>query len=352
MKDLVINCSFLSRKVTGLERYAISLSRQFKLSYPRTTFVSPGNVRDEALAQELGVKRFGSLSGHLWEQWDLPGFLKRKNNPLLLNPANTGPLFYRNHATVIHDVSFISHPEWFSRAFRLFYGPYIRRMAKTAGVIFTDSQFSRQEINSRLDLSGQKTHVAYPGLPREIMELAAREYRNPHGDYILTVSSLDPRKNIGRLVEAFAKLSLPDTKLIVVGAPNPLVFSGTGLGRGMAKGQNVVFKGYVPDQELVALYKNARLFVYLSLYEGFGFPPLEAMACGCPVLVSNRASLPEVCGPSAEYVDPLSVEDITRKILFLLEQDRERITRDYLGQVTLFSWERSVKCMIDALAFE
>jgi glycosyltransferase involved in cell wall biosynthesis len=295
MKTIVINGSFLAKKVIGLERYAIGMSQQLKALCPGIVIVAPQNVKDKNLALELEPVETGCLSGHLWEQIDLPRYLKKTGNPLLINLTNTGPLFYHNQVTVIHDVSFMAHPEWFTKQFCLFYDRYFRRIAKMSTKVFTDSEFSRNEIIKYLNLSQDKIKVIHPAVPRNIIELAQADYLNPYGEYILTVSSIESRKNIGTLISAFNRLKRKDLKLIVAGMSNKRVFSGTGLEGEIPDNGNIIFKGYVNDADLTALYKNARLFVYLSLYEGFGFPPLEAMACGCPVLVSDRASLPEVC---------------------------------------------------------
>jgi glycosyltransferase involved in cell wall biosynthesis len=167
-------------------------------------------------------------------------------------------------------------------------------------------------------------------------------------NFILCVSSLEPRKNILNLILALKKLRLPDMKLILVGSRSK-VFSSNELKDLLYSQKNIFLTGYISDDKLIRLYRKAKLFVYPTFYEGFGLPPLEAMSCGCPVVVSNVASLPEVCGNAAYYVDPYNIESIAEGIHRVLTNDtlRESLRERGLERARLFSWEESAKKHIE-----
>nr|WP_256502708.1 glycosyltransferase family 1 protein [Desulfuromonas sp. KJ2020] len=176
--------------------------------------------------------------------------------------------------------------------------------------------------------------------------LGLRERLHLPSRFVLFVGSIEPRKNLLRLLQAYQLLSdrlRREVKLVLAG------FRGWENREVMAilkklEG-DVHYLGYVTEQDLAALYNLADLFVYPSLYEGFGLPPLEAMACGCPVLVSRIASLPEVCGEAAAYLDPENVEEMTAELTRLLEDGtaRGQLATKGLERAQLFSWERSAR---------
>ena len=230
---------------------------------------------------------------------------------MLLNLCNMAPLLYRKNVITIHDVSPLRNPSWFSFAFRTYYKWMLPAIARKTLRVLTDSTFSKHEISELLHVPPQQIDVVQLAVPTNIAKLLDNKTENENGKYILAVSSIDPRKNFAGLVRAFLKSQLPDVKLILAGGQDR-IFSDTGLKDDIRNADNIVFRGYLTDSDLVALYQHALCLVYPSLYEGFGLPPLEAMACGCPVVVSKIASLPEVCGDAALYVDPHDVESIAR----------------------------------------
>lgn len=317
-----VNSLFLTKRTTGLERYATELSIALKKKNQAVIFLSPKNNSYNCNIKKLNPTDVGNWGGYLWEQFELPRYLKSIGNPLLINLTNTCPVFYRNQILVIHDVAFIHNPDWYTKKAALFFNYIVKKSAKAAKRIVTVSEFSKIEIVKYLQLDSEKISVVYPGVPTGILNITTENNKNEYGDYILTVSSLEPRKNIVSLIRAFKKLKKPDLKLLIVGDKNNLVFKDMEIN--LMKEENIIFLGYVNDKILVNLYKNTRLFVYLSLYEGFGFPPVEAISLGCPVLISNRSSLPEICGDFAEMVDPLSIDEIVKKIDLMLSNNYSR----------------------------
>lgn len=338
---LIINARFLTQNITGVQRFAIEISKELKKIYgERIRFVVPHNILHHDLAHELGAEVIGINKGHLWEQIDLPLFLKANGSPLLLNLANTAPLFYTNKIVTVYDLAFYHHPEWFSRSFASVYNFLIPRILKNSRRVFTDSEFIRDEIHSVYGIDKTKIDVIY-GAPADMFRFSDT-IREP---FVLAVGSIDPRKNLKPLIESFTQYS--EYRLVIVGQQNR-VFASMNL---ESLPENISFTGYVDDDELVALYNKASVFVYPSLYEGFGIPPLEAQACGCPVVCSNVASLPEVGGDSVMYCDPYDKADIYQKIATLMREDtlRETLRQKGYENIKRFSWEQSAKKMMEAM---
>jgi glycosyltransferase involved in cell wall biosynthesis len=338
--NIIVNARFLTRRITGLERYAIEISRQLKKIRPSLTFVAPKDIIHQSIAEELGVECFGMLKGHLWEQIEFPVFLRRKNNPLLINLVNTGPMRYRNQITVIHDLAFLRNPEWFSMRAAMWFKLLVSRVVKTSSVIVAQSVFTKNELMELLKVPDNKIHVVYPGIseifisPREVREKMGT------GKTILAVSTLEPRKNLKRLIEGFKIAGLKDAKLIIVGGNNPLVFAKSGRVKSFVRDPTVKFLGYVPDSQLADLYRQADVFASVSLYEGFGFPPLEAFASGCRVIVSDIPSHREIFGDSVMFVNPLDSVDIAQKLNLLLASSAVPRNTDIEKTLLRFSWRR------------
>ena len=337
---IYINARFLTQNITGVQRFAIEISKQLhNLDNSNIQFIAPHNIIHNDLAKELGVKIIGSKTGHLWEQIDLPKYLKSIDSPLLLNLANTAPLFYKNKIVTIHDLAFLHHPEWFSKKFTFVYNFIIPKIAKDSKHIFTVSNYVKEDIS-------KSYHIPLNNI-RTIYNSYANVFSNhdlEKEDYVLSVGSIDPRKNLKSLIDIFQDKTI---KLVIVGQQNK-VFSALKL---EDLPNNIVFTGYVDDDELVELYNKAKLFVYPSFFEGFGIPPLEAQACGCPVICSDKTSLPEVGKDSVIYCNPYDKNDITEKIDLVLSDDKlqkELITKGFQN-IKRFSWEKSAQEIIKVI---
>ena len=302
---ITVNGRFLSQSLTGVQRYAREITAR-----------QPDFVR--IVAPSSGAR---GARGHLWEQSVLP---VRCGRDLLWSPSTSGPLAMPRQVVTIHDCASLDCSVGFSARFVAWYSWLIPRLARRVRRIITVSEFSRGRIVDRCGVPESKVVVIYPGVgslfqpasPEAVAETRQR-LRLPQR-YVLCVGSLENRKNLRRLVEAWRLVepAHPDVSLVLVGGVGH-VFRDAGL-HDLPK--SVVLAGYVDDECLPAVYGGAELFVYPSLYEGFGSPVVEAMACGVPVLTSNITSLPEVAGQAAAFVDPYSRESIADGITTLLNR--------------------------------
>jgi glycosyltransferase involved in cell wall biosynthesis len=287
------------------------------------------------------------MEGHLWEQVYLPA-VSRGN--LLWSPNNTGPLAVAHQVCTIHDIIPVEHPEWFSARFAAWYKFLLPKLAHRVEHIVAVSEFTRGRLIERFGIAPSKVSVVWNGVDGEFtprpeweVEQVRAELGIGAGRYLLTVGSLEPRKNLHGLMAAWRRVSreLPeDVSLVVAGAKGAsLVFSNPKVGLIPPR---VHFTGYVQQDQLPALYSGALGMVYVSRYEGFGLPALEAMACGTAVLASNTTSLPEVCAGCAVLVDPLDCDSIAEGIRSIVIDTtlRERLCAAGLEHARNWSWDR------------
>jgi len=208
--------------------------------------------------------------------------------------------------------------------------------------LITVSEFSKAELLSYKIGTCEKMSVIHNGINAQAFGDHNRKIPVESEKYVLSVGSRDPRKNVPRLLEAWQ--TIPSglkrgVKLVIAGG------GGSGFAREVLGdvSRDVIFLGYVAEQDLASLYARATIFVYPSTYEGFGFPPLEAMACKTPVIVSNAASLPEICGDAALYCDPFDIESIAEKIIQLLDDRslQEQLCQKGIERVKEFTWQKA-----------
>lgn len=354
MKMLVVNARFLTQDLTGVQRFAIEICKQLIKQYPNISFVSPKNIVHQEIADLLNVKTIGKFKGHLWEQIDLPVYFKKlPAQAVLLNLANTAPLFINRKIVTVHDLAFLINPEWFSKIFYYYYRFLIPGILKNNLAIFTVSEFSKKEILKYFKINPQKVIVIYNAVSEKLLRTSsASKFKKNNSQFILAVSSIEPRKNLKSLILAYQKINNKNIKLLLVGKENSQVFSQSdSISANSAIEENIKFTGYLSDEELNDLYKTAEVFVYPSFYEGFGLPPLEAMANGCPVMVSNTTSMPEICGEAAIYFDPYNSENIAEKLDLLINNNdlKKQLIEKGSERVKTFSWAHSAKTIIETI---
>ncbi len=334
---IYINGRFLTQKPTGVHRFSFEMCKALHTLGLDFVVLSPPHILDFYTCN-FPIKIIGKTSSHLWEQIELPLFLKSKKSPLLISFMGLGCVLYSNQISTIHDVSFLRNPQWFSKAYYYFYKIMTPWMARKSKKIITVSNFSKHELIELLQINENKLCVIYNAVAKHFFEKS--EILPINEPYILAVSSLDPRKNFSNLIHAFLKLQDLPHKLYIIGG-NSSVFSTMNL----PISDKIVFLNYVSNKELVGYYKNADLFVYPSLYEGFGIPPIEAMSQHCPVLVSDIDVLHEVCGEAAFYCNPYDINDIAEKIRFILHDSKAVYKKTTIGKehISKYSWSNSAK---------
>lgn len=299
----------------------------------------------------------------LWEQFSLPLAAARDQLHILHCPANTAPLRLPQQIRLvltIHDVMYLlpvsvlsESPSLYQRLGQLYRRLVVPRVAPLARAIITDSVYSRQDIIKYLPVPAESVRVIW-GAPshacRVITDTAIlaniRAKYGLNSRFILALAALDPRKNTARIIEAYARFRRQATgryQLALVG----LTPAGRARFRQLAEtlgvADEVIAAGFVPEEDLVALYNAAELLAYPSLYEGFGLPVLEAMACGTPVVTSPSGSLPEVAGEAAVMVDPLNIEAIADAFWRVVNETdlRQELIVKGLAQTQKFSWQQA-----------
>ena len=356
-----INARFLVAKRTGVQRAAYNLLRSLVgIDRDNEYFLFTGE--NEKTNPEWNfpnvhvvgaeIREGESIRNHLWEQFQLPRLAKKYQVDILHSPANMAPIFYKGKSIVhIHDLCFVVNPQWYSFPFHTIYNLVIPRLAHRASKVITNSNNSRNDLLQFCDVSSDRVSLIYWAVDEIFSEasdnLKATSTENPAEGYILYVGSLEPRKNIRTLIESFEHMRNQNpkltTKLVLIGGESPL-FAEVRLNVKRYK-NDVIFKGFVNDELLRDYYRRATLVVYPSLYEGFGLPPLEAMASGTPVVTSNTSSIPEVVGDAALMVSPMDVEGLSDAMLRVLNDPELRavLRRKGLEQVKKFNWMRVAK---------
>lgn len=339
---IYINAIFLTQYMTGIQRYSAEISLRLKEYYgDDIVFLTPYNIIHNNIAIKLEAKVIGTRIKHFWEQYDLPKFLHKNGKPLLVNFNMTAPIFYKNCINTIHDLAPISYSKLSSRKVAIGSKIYIPFLLKNAKHIMVVSDFVKHDIIGRYHIAKDKISIVHNSVGVQFSN--GDLMRN---SYIFTIG-IDPRKNLMRILEVFKQL--PNIDILIAGSgrfdialPNVDVKS---------LPSNIKFIGRVSDEELVELYNKAALFLFPSLYEGFGIPPLEAQACGCPVIASNVTSLPEVCGDSVLYCDPYSADDIRAKIeqLYYDTKLQDELRAKGFENIKRFSWDESAKKVIEVI---
>lgn len=361
-KTIYINGKYLAQQLTGVQRYAVELTKAIDVLldsheiFQKFNFkiLAPSCAKIESIAlKNIQIERVGKFKGFFWEQFILP-FYVRTN--LLLNFCSAAPLIKSNQIVTIHDAAPFDHPEWFGFVFICWYWVALNFLGWRVAQIATDSEFSRKRLLHHLPIAENKIKLIYCGVSsfsqhREDEKLQAlKAHYQLDKNYFLFIGSLEPRKNLQRLFQAWNNIhsQLSDFDLVIIG------------GKGSKKVfrhvvyqdiNNIKLLGYLTDVDLKILLSGAYALVYPSLYEGFGLPPLEAMSMGIPVIVSDIASLPEVVGEAALFINPMDVASIANGIEQLAgdKKLREQLSQAGIKQAEKFSWKNSAGQLLDLI---
>lgn len=292
----------------------------------------------------------------LWEQLIQPFEVHRRRISVLHSMGYVKPIACRCPSIVtVYDLSFLRYPDAFNRPNQLYLSLLTRHSVRTADRIIAISLSTKRDLVELLNVPGERVEVVYPGVEecfrpiRDDTVLDEFRRRNHVPDrFVLFFGTLEPRKGADKLLEAFAMLKretgLPHS-LVLGGAKGWLYDRIFARVRELDLGQSVFFTGYVPQEEQPLWYNCADLFVYPSIYEGFGFPPLEAMSCGTPVITTAVSSLPEVVGDAAVLVEPGQTQALCRAMAEVLSDERRRADMVERGLVRAkrFSWSEAAR---------
>jgi glycosyltransferase involved in cell wall biosynthesis len=261
-----------------------------------------------------------------WYLGALPAKARRDHVDVLHCPTQRAPVHSPVPLVVtFHDLAVLRHPETFNRWTRVYSQRALPRVARAAARLIAVSEFTKRELLELLDVPEEKVRV----IPNAVGEPFTAVGEAAEGDYVLAVSTLEPRKNLTRLVEGYERAGLNGLPLLVAGA--------AGWGAVRVGGAGVRLLGEVGDEELARLYRGARCVAYVSLYEGFGLPVLEAMACGTPVVAARTAALEEVSSDAAVLVDPLDPDAIAAGLNEAIDR-REDLRERGLERARAFDW--------------
>lgn len=342
---IYINGRFLTQRITGVQRYAIEVIKELDKLDTNIKFIilAPKNYELQELNLEnIEIIKVGKFKGHLWEQISLPLYvIKRRKKSILLNMCNIAPVLFPGYVT-IHDIAFKIHPEYFRKAFCLWYRLITRINIKRYKHIFTVSNFSKNQIIKNYRISEKKITVTYCSAEHisQIKEnydiIKKLELENK--EFIFALGSKSPHKNHNYIVKS-AKIN-PNLIFVVSGNSNR-VFNDD---EKLCSCPNLIYTGYITDSELVALYKACKAFILPSLYEGFGIPPLEAATLGCNrILVSNIEVLKEIYENSVNYFNVQSPN--YKEALDIQEKE----TKDILER---YKWKKTANKIINILMKE
>ncbi len=292
----------------------------------------------------------------LWHRLQLPLWVELVTGPVDIfhSPDFVLPPVRRAKTLLtVHDLSFMRYPECTHANLRAYLNKVVPRSVHRADLILADSQHTKNDLVELLGVKPGKIEVVYPGVEERfrpikdqaLLEQVRRRYNLPLR-FILGLGTLQPRKNFTRLIEAFASVQAgkyASLHLVIAGGRGWLYEEIFATVERLGLGGRVVFPGFVADGDLPALYNLAALFVFPSLYEGFGLPPLEAMACGTPVITSDASSLPEVVGEAGLMVEATDVTALAEAMRRVLEDDelREKMIVRGLEQARKFTWKKA-----------
>lgn len=254
-------------------------------------------------------------------------------------------------ATIIHDLAFIRYPETVHPKIRQTQSERIAWVKKESQVVFADSEATKQDIIELLRIPEKKIVVNYPGVTIvSVTEEEVGETKKKYGlfrPFILTVGKIEPRKNLGRLLEAFKNIGENDIDLVVVGQQG----WDTETSKEQSAAKNIRFLGYISETDLVSLYRSCLFFVYPSLYEGFGYPVIEAMLAGAAVATSDSSSLKELGAPAALLFDPKDTGAIGSALVKLIHdrETRENFAKKGIMRSREYTWEHYYHTMLSAL---
>jgi glycosyltransferase involved in cell wall biosynthesis len=362
MRRVVVNGRFLAQSRTGVQRYALETLRALDellnrhpqyLEGMRWQLALPHDARDVPLLETFEIQTLQFFTGHLWEQLSLAAFAR---GAYLVNLNYSAPLLKRRQLVSVHDASVRAHPQTYSWGYRLWNNLLVTTLAPRVHSVMTASHFSAQELKrhfglQRNDIVIERSGWEHVQVPPEVDEAEVlRRHGLASGGYLLAVGSLKWNKNFGIIPRALHLLGGLQLPVAVVGGTDARVYQGV---EAPAPG-TMKLLGVVSDQDLNVLYRHAAWFIFPSLYEGFGLPPLEAMANGCPVLAARAASIPEVYGDAVLYFDPDDAASLAACLRDVTTRSDAQALRETMKQraaarMAIYRWDANARILLDHL---
>ncbi len=351
---LFINGRFLTQRMTGVQRVAAEITGAIDAmadgaGWPPVTLLVPPQARDGGY-RRLGTQVVGRRTGQAWEQSELPVHAK---GGFLLNFGNTAPVLAGTaQAVVIHDAGVFDTPQSYTPAYRIWSRMLCRALAWRRARLITVSRFSRGRIGARLGIAPERIGLMREGADHILRVRADASILDRHGlmpgKFVLFVGSPAHHKSLGDLGELSRQLQRHGIIIACAGAINPAVF-------GAAAGAPIfpaAMLGRVSDAELRALYETALCLVFPSRYEGFGLPPVEAMACGCPVIARPGGAVEEICGTAALYSRHPDGADLPGLLQRLLHEPGlvQRLAAAGREQVRELTWANAARDLAELVA--
>lgn len=354
---------------TGVGYYAYGLIKHLSEVFPHIIFVGyyhdflgRNKANDLPQAENIRYKRNVIVPRRVLSLLRLVGIelpfelLIRKKGDFIIFPAflSMPTMFDIPMTTVVHDLAYLDLPETVASTNRKLLTRYVPRSMDRSSFITTISHKTARRIKSNYELGSKKVVVTHippnvSQVPRGVNQLAVLRKFGIVNRYILFVGTLEPRKNIVNIIKSYTKLSSQIRKNYTLVLAGKSGWDGGEMAECITqaknRGVNIIVTGYITDEEKAILYKNAGVFYFPTLYEGFGMPPLEAMYYGTPVLVSNIGVLNEVCSDAALYCDPGSSDDMARKLSELLQDKilRSSLSKKGVERVKVFTWNRTLQ---------
>jgi glycosyltransferase involved in cell wall biosynthesis len=346
----------VGERESGNETYAVNLLRALATNPTGDTYQvltpHPDRLRAIlALPPSATIVRVRPGTSILRIPVGIPSAVRRHRSEVLHVSYVAPPVVACPTVVTVHDLSYLAYPRSLSPRARFMLTVLVPFSIRRAARVIAVSAFTRQDLVARYGVAEDKISAVHEAAGPAFRVLDDAQRQMPQGvsePYVLAVGNLEPRKNLARLIEAFAAVAREPgvtAKLVLVGKSKGQAAALERLVEQHGLRDRVVFTSFVPEDQLVLLYNRAALFIYPSLYEGFGLPPLEAMACGCPVVASNVTAMPEVLGDAALLVDPTSTHALSEAMLQVLRRDE--LARDLrargLRQVARYSWAKAAE---------
>jgi glycosyltransferase involved in cell wall biosynthesis len=351
-----INGRFLTQPMTGVQRYACEIVRELdalldadhpfarmfelELVSPKT---SKGQSIDLAL-RHIPTRVVGGARGHAWEQLLLP----QNVSGGLISLCNTGPLVHPKHIVCIHDLNTRLYPASYSWKFAALYRALLPALGLRAKAVTTVSRFSADQLVGHGVCAREKIAIVPDG-HEHALRWSARHSQRTGRDTVVLIGSLAPHKNVALILGLARRLAEAGLRIAVSGTRDDRVFNADGAA--VPAADNIIWLGRLSDDELAGVLTDCLCLAFPSFTEGFGLPPLEAMALGCPVVASDQASLPEICGEAALYAAPTNADAWMRQLVRISRNERLRARLADSGRLRAkrFSWRRSAELYLELM---